>query len=193
MTQENAVTPAEDPARELERLRAEIVQARRARMAAARSAARRTTVEIAIEAAVRDRDAGMSPQLAELRQQGQVLASRLRKVWAGADWIRGAVARLNAGGFTIEADPNIPGGQALIQHLLAEELHRERVRSRLEESDVVALRVPAAAPMTVRARENREQIAALLDEVVRDQAEREARRRRSSYRRDHNTRGDGRG
>lgn len=193
MTQDAAGTPAETPAQELERLRAELAVARRARMDAARSAARRTSVEIAIEAAVRDRDAGMSPQLAELRQQGQVLAARLRKVWADADWIRGAVARLNAAGFAIETDPNIAGGQALIRHLLAEELHRGRVRSELEEADVVALRVPSVAPMAVRARENREQIAAALDEVVRAQAEHEARRSRPTSRRDHHLRGGDRG
>jgi hypothetical protein len=116
-------------------------------MAAERSVARRTNVEIAIETAVRDRDAGMSPTLAELRHRGQVLSERLQKMWADTDWFRGAVARLNAAGFMLATDPNIPAGATLVEQLQAEELHRDRTRQVLDDAGVVSLRVPATAPL----------------------------------------------
>jgi hypothetical protein len=135
---------------ELARLREEITTVRRTRMAIERSTRRRTTVEIAIETTMRDRDAGTTPLLAELRQQGQALSERLLELWANADWLRGAVARLNAGGFTLDSDPNIPAGRVLIDQLLAEELHRERARQLLDEAGVVTLRVPTVAPCRSR-------------------------------------------
>jgi hypothetical protein len=81
-------------------------------------------------------------------------------MWLDADWLRSAVARLNAAGFTLETDPNIPAGKAMIQQLLGEELHRERARQVLADAGVVSLRVPAVAPLEVRDRRNRDDIAA---------------------------------
>jgi hypothetical protein len=109
----------------------------------------RATLEIAIETVTRDRDAGTSPAVAELRQR---LTQQLPKMWLDADWSRSAVARLNAAGFNLETDPNIPAGKALVQQLLGEELHRDRVRQVLGDAGVVSLRVPAAAPLEVRDR-----------------------------------------
>jgi hypothetical protein len=101
-------------------------------------------LEIAIETAIRDRDAGTSPAVAELRQRRQRLTQQLRKMWLDEDWLRSAVARLNAAGFNLETDPDIPSGKALVRQLLGEELHRERARQVLADAGVVSLRVPAA-------------------------------------------------
>jgi hypothetical protein len=183
----------EDPNAELARLRTQIAETRAARMAAERSAVRRTTVEIAIETAMRDRDAGISPVLVELRQRGQMLSERLRKMWASTDWFRGAVARMNAAGFMLETDPNVSAGAALIEQLQAEELHRDRARMLLDQAGVVSLRVPTTAPLRTRARAHRDKITGLLDAIVQDLAEREARRRTPTRRRERDTGGGTRG
>ncbi|WP_152546838.1 hypothetical protein [Amycolatopsis orientalis] len=86
--------PDGDLAGQLQRLRAEIADVRERRVAVERATATRRSVELAIDAAVRDRDAGISPRSAELRRHGLDLSQRLRKIWTDADWLRNAVARL---------------------------------------------------------------------------------------------------
>ncbi|MFC4005042.1 hypothetical protein ACFS2C_27470 [Prauserella oleivorans] len=92
-------------------------------------------------------------------------------------------ARLNAAGFTLDSDPNIPSGPALVDQRQAEESHRSRARRLLDEAGVVSLRAPAAAPLQVHARGNRDEIAALLDHGVQEHAEREAKSRKPAQQR----------
>lgn len=182
-TEQPGEVPGDGLAEQLQRLRAEIVETRERRVAAERAAATRRSVELAIETAMRDRDAGISPQSVELRRRGHTVSQRVQKIWTDADWLRYAVARLNAGGFDLETDPNIPGGKELIAQLHAEELHRERAQQLLDDAGVTSLRVPAAAPLHTRDQPDRDHVAALLAQVVQEQADREARIRKSTTKR----------
>ena len=167
----------------LEQLRRQIRETRAARMDTERRAVGVSTLEAAIAAAERDRDAGTSPALEEARRRAELLAGRLAEGFEGVDRIMVFAARLATVGFDPRDDTGGEGAAQLMARLDADAQTRAEITALLAGAGIDWTAVPDPPGADRRPHLNTGAITQLRGELTRRAAERDAATRRSGSRR----------
>jgi hypothetical protein len=167
---------------EMAELQREIREMHAKRTAAERAGAARQTVELALEAAERDRDALSSPEVEALRARAEDLIARLRTAWTSLDTLRVCAGHLDNAGVDLAEDPGLLRGATLIRLLKEDEARRDVARHQLSDIGLVAVQVPEPAYAGEPDPRRRQLLSEAMDRLLVEDPERgqQARKQRRS-------------